>query len=344
MREEAQARRRAHGRRQHGGAGIDVERGRVGRVRTTAGDVEAEHRRHRLRRVEPADRAHGRRDDPAHARDPPDDRHRAGAPLRRRRRARSSTRSSATWTRTCTSARTARGLEIGSYAHRPILHDPEEIPSIEEAALSPTEFPFTEDDFALQMEHALELMPEIVGDESVGIKYAINGLLSLTPDGLPLLGETPEVRGLWSAAAVWIKEGPGVGQGGRRVDDPRRAGDRPAGLGHRALLRLPEDAWRTSGRGPPRGSTRPTASSIPASSGLGPRRPAAAVPRARAGARRRLLRGGGVGAPALVRVQRGAARGVRASTAARRSGTRAGGRRSSTPSTSRCATARRCST
>jgi glycine cleavage system aminomethyltransferase T/glycine/D-amino acid oxidase-like deaminating enzyme len=105
------------------------------------------------------------------------------------------------------------GLEIGSYAHRPILHDPGEIPSIEEAAHSPTEFPFTEDDFALQMEHALELMPEIVGDESVGIKYAINGLLSLTPDALPLLGETPEVKGLWSAAAVWVKEGPGVGRG-----------------------------------------------------------------------------------------------------------------------------------
>ena len=93
------------------------------------------------------------------------------------------------------------GLEIGSYAHRPILHDTEEIPSIEEAALSPTEFPFTEDDFALQMEQALELMPEIVGDESVGIKYAINGLLSLTPDGMPVLGETPEVAGLWAASA-----------------------------------------------------------------------------------------------------------------------------------------------
>ena len=106
-----------------------------------------------------------------------------------------------------------RGLEIGSYAHRPILHAPEDIPSIEESALSPTELPFTEDDFALQMEHALELMPEIVGDESVGVKYAINGLLSLTPDGLPLLGETPEVRGLWSAAAVWVKEGPGIARG-----------------------------------------------------------------------------------------------------------------------------------
>jgi glycine cleavage system aminomethyltransferase T/glycine/D-amino acid oxidase-like deaminating enzyme len=104
------------------------------------------------------------------------------------------------------------GLEIGSYAHRSILHDPEEIPSVEEAALSPTEFPFTQADFDLQMEHALELMPEIVGDESVGVKYAINGLISLTPDGMPVLGELPEVKGLWSAAAVWVKEGPAVGK------------------------------------------------------------------------------------------------------------------------------------
>jgi glycine cleavage system aminomethyltransferase T/glycine/D-amino acid oxidase-like deaminating enzyme len=104
------------------------------------------------------------------------------------------------------------GLEIGSYAHRPILYDPDDIPSNEEAALSPTEFPFTEKDFQQQLEDALELIPEVLNDESVGIKYAINGLLSLTPDGLPLLGETPEVKGLWSAAAVWVKEGPGVGK------------------------------------------------------------------------------------------------------------------------------------
>jgi glycine cleavage system aminomethyltransferase T/glycine/D-amino acid oxidase-like deaminating enzyme len=105
-----------------------------------------------------------------------------------------------------------QGLEVGSYAHRPILHEPDEIPSIEEASLTPTELPFTQEDFEQQLEDALELVPEILGDESVGIKYAINGLLSLTPDGLPLLGETPEVRGLWSAAAVWVKEGPGVGR------------------------------------------------------------------------------------------------------------------------------------
>src|SRR2546422_4323009 len=103
-------------------------------------------------------------------------------------------------------------LEIGSYAHRPILYDPEDIPPIERAALSPTEFPFTQPDFELQMQHALELVPEIVGDERVGVKYAINGILSLTPDGMPVLGESPDVGGLWSAAAVWVKEGPGTGK------------------------------------------------------------------------------------------------------------------------------------
>ena len=103
-------------------------------------------------------------------------------------------------------------LEVGSYAHRPILVDPDEIPSLQEAALSPTELPFTKEDFDPQMEDALELMPEILGDERVGVKYAINGLIALTPDGMPLVGETPEVRGLWSVAAIWVKEGPGFGR------------------------------------------------------------------------------------------------------------------------------------
>ena len=59
---------------------------------------------------------------------------------------------------------------------------------------------------------ALELMPELLGDERAGIRYAINGLISMTPDGHPILGEMPEARGLWSAAASWIKEGPGCGR------------------------------------------------------------------------------------------------------------------------------------
>ena len=103
-------------------------------------------------------------------------------------------------------------MEIGSYAHRPILHDPDEIPSIEAAKLSPTEMPFTDEDFDPQLEQAVELMPEVLSNPDVEIRYAINGLLSLTPDGAPILGESPQVKGLWSAAAVWVKEGPGVGR------------------------------------------------------------------------------------------------------------------------------------
>lgn len=98
-------------------------------------------------------------------------------------------------------------MEVGSYDHRPILLYPDDIPPIEKAALSPTEMPFTPDDFDPSLERALELMP-FLGE--YGVRYAINGLLSLTPDGFPILGETPEVKGLWSVAAVWIKEAPGI--------------------------------------------------------------------------------------------------------------------------------------
>ncbi len=100
-------------------------------------------------------------------------------------------------------------LEVGSYAHRPIFVDPEEIPSLKEATLSPTELPFTQEDFDHQMEAALELMPEVLEAPGAGVRHAINGLLSLTPDGAPLIGETLEVKGLWSCAAIWIKEAPG---------------------------------------------------------------------------------------------------------------------------------------
>ncbi|MFE9649299.1 FAD-dependent oxidoreductase [Streptomyces sp. NPDC006365] len=102
-------------------------------------------------------------------------------------------------------------MEVGSYAHRAILHEPEEIPSIEQSKLSPTEMPFTSDDFDPQLEQAYELMPELLGAEGAEMRYAINGLLSLTCDGNPILGES-QVKGLWTAAAVWIKEGPGVGR------------------------------------------------------------------------------------------------------------------------------------
>ena len=209
-------------------------------------------------------------------------------------------------------------LEVGSYAHRPILIEPDDIPSIAEAALSPTELPFTQDDFDPQMEQALELVPDILGDERVGIRHAINGLIALTPDGNPILGETPEVKGLWSVSASWIKEAPGIAAHGRRVDDRREPGDRPARLRHRALLRPPQDRdARQGARG--RGLQQDVRDRPPDGAvGLEPRRAPDADEPPPARARGGVLRGRRVGATDVVRVQRAAACRVRRSRRAAR--------------------------
>lgn len=101
-------------------------------------------------------------------------------------------------------------LEIGSYAHEALVVQPEDIPSNEQALMSPTELPFTAEHFDPYVETVLELYPTIVGNEKVGIKHAINGLMSFVPDGMSLVGETPEVKGLWCCSAVWIKEAPSI--------------------------------------------------------------------------------------------------------------------------------------
>ena len=197
-------------------------------------------------------------------------------------------------------------LEVGSYAHRPILMSPDDIPSIAESAQSPTELPFTDDDFDLQMEQALELVPEILRDERVGVRYAINGLLSLTPDGMPILGETAEVKGLWSVAAVWIKEAPGIA---RTVAEWMTHGTPeidPARVGRRPLLRPPPDGRPY--RGPQRRGLQQDLRDRPPDGavGLEPERPAQPGQRPPARAGRRLLRGGRLGAPVLVWRERAA--------------------------------------
>lgn len=131
-------------------------------------------------------------------------------------------------------------MEVGSYAHRAILMEPEDIPTIEQSKLSPTELPFTEDDFDTQLEQAFELMPDLLGAEGAEIRYAINGLLSLTCDGAPILGES-HVKGLWTAAAVWIKEGPGVG---RAVAEWMTHGYSEIDLAHSDIARFHEHQKR----------------------------------------------------------------------------------------------------
>jgi glycine cleavage system aminomethyltransferase T/glycine/D-amino acid oxidase-like deaminating enzyme len=103
-------------------------------------------------------------------------------------------------------------MEVGSYQHRPILWDVDDVLSIDEAPLSPTQPPLTDDAFEQSMENALEIVPELLDDREAGIRHEIDGLLSVTPDGAPLLGPLQDVEGLWSCAAVWIKEAPAIGE------------------------------------------------------------------------------------------------------------------------------------
>ncbi|MGO2532976.1 GcvT family protein [Arthrobacter rhombi] len=102
-------------------------------------------------------------------------------------------------------------LQIGSYAHRAILHEAESLARVGTAAWSPTQLPLSEADFSEPLEHARQLFP-MLREPGLERTLAIDGLLSLTPDGGALLGPTPEVEGLWSAAAVWIREAPAVGK------------------------------------------------------------------------------------------------------------------------------------
>ncbi len=230
-------------------------------------------------------------------------------------------------------------LEVGSYAHRPILVAPSDIPSNEEASLSPTELPFTQDDFDPQLAEALELMPELLGDEKVGIRYAINGLISMTPDGHPVLGETPEVAGLWSVAASWIKEGPGIG----RAVAEWMTGEPPEIDVHEADVARFYDFQRTR-----RHIRSRAAESFNKMYGIvhpaeqwegerGLRRPPM-YERERSSGRSSSRPPAGSG-PTGTRATRPSATATRgASCAGRPSGSRGGGPRSSTPSTSPCAT------
>ena len=149
-------------------------------------------------------------------------------------------------------------------------------------------------------------MPELLGDEKVGIRYAINGLISMTPDGHPVLGETPEVKGLWSVAASWIKEGPGIG----RAVAEWMSGDAPEIDVHETDIARFYDHQRTREHIAARareGFNKMYGIVHPAEQWESQRRTRLEPGlRARARARCRLLRDRGMGATLLVREQRAA--------------------------------------
>ena len=98
---------------------------------------------------------------------------------------------------------------IGSYNHEPLLVDASEILSHDEAPIAPAETEFTPEHFEKAMKATGELLPALKG---AGLTRKFNGMFSFTPDGFPILGESPSLRGFWSAQAVWITHAGGVGK------------------------------------------------------------------------------------------------------------------------------------
>ena len=100
-------------------------------------------------------------------------------------------------------------LGIGSYLHDPLLVDAEDIRDHDEATIPPAERPFMPEHFERGMAAAREVIPSLHG---AGLTRKLNGMFSFTTDGFPVLGESPEVPGFWSAQAVWITHAGGVGK------------------------------------------------------------------------------------------------------------------------------------
>ncbi|MCZ1005820.1 GcvT family protein [Streptomyces lydicus] len=98
-------------------------------------------------------------------------------------------------------------LGIGSYAHRPMPVDPFTVPAFDKAPLMPSSLPFTGDDFAPSWQDSVGLLPALGASR---VAEGFNGVFSFTPDGMPVLGESRELRGFWLAEAVWVTHSAGV--------------------------------------------------------------------------------------------------------------------------------------
>jgi dimethylglycine oxidase len=98
---------------------------------------------------------------------------------------------------------------IGNYRHAPRLVEPEAILDPDAAEEQPSIVGFVEQDFAAARAETARLLPAV---GRAPIARAINGLMSFTPDGFPLLGETADVRGLWLAEAIWVTHAGGCGR------------------------------------------------------------------------------------------------------------------------------------
>lgn len=99
---------------------------------------------------------------------------------------------------------------LGSYYHEPLLVDPDDILAPKQAPVMPSVKAFTDAHFEAAWQEAIALLPSLANAKE--LPYKINGMMSFTPDGFPVIGESPKTKGFWVAEAVWVTHGGGVGK------------------------------------------------------------------------------------------------------------------------------------
>jgi len=107
---------------------------------------------------------------------------------------------------------TAEGgqIEWGYYEEKdPRLVHPGDLLEKGESHWSPSQRDLQMEQIMAPLERAMELTP-ILGELGWNDKHSFNGLLQVTVDGGPSIGESPETRGLWYAESVWVKDAPGI--------------------------------------------------------------------------------------------------------------------------------------
>ncbi len=103
-------------------------------------------------------------------------------------------------------------IEWGYYEQTdPRVVHPRDLLEKEQARLSPSQRDLEMEQIMEPLERAMELTP-ILGELGFDERRSFNGLLQVTADGGPSIGESPEVRGLWYCVSVWVKDGPGTGK------------------------------------------------------------------------------------------------------------------------------------
>ncbi|MFJ4210815.1 FAD-dependent oxidoreductase [Paenarthrobacter sp. NPDC089675] len=100
---------------------------------------------------------------------------------------------------------------IGSYAHKPMPVDLDELGKFEPESISehnmPSRLDFTLEDFLPAWEATKQILPALRESE---IEDGFNGIFSFTPDGGSLVGESKELDGFYVAEAVWVTHSAGI--------------------------------------------------------------------------------------------------------------------------------------